>query len=65
MISVKNPYNRLMHYNVETDLVNSWGISHIEIPPNGTYQYQLNVNPLFGGVYTGQITFQERDDPSK
>lgn len=50
---------------METDLVNSWGANHIEIPANQTHKYTLNVNPLFGGVYTGQITFQERDDPSK
>jgi hypothetical protein len=38
---------------VETDLVNSWGASKIDIPANAVYQYELNVNALFGGVYTG------------
>jgi len=46
-----------MVYTVETDLVNAWGESRIEILGNQSYQYQLNINPLFGGVYTGQVTF--------
>ena len=52
-------------YLVETDLVNSWGESKIEIPSLSTLNYVLNVNPLFGGVFTGSITFKEKDDPNK
>jgi len=37
--------------------MNSWGENRIEIPGNQSYQYYLHVHPLFGGVYTGQITF--------
>ncbi len=56
-IVIPNKTNKTVVYLVETDLVNSWGENRIEIPGNSSYSYVLNVNPLFGGVYTGQITF--------
>jgi len=38
---------------VETDLVSAWGEATFDILANSTYNYTLNINPLFGGIYTG------------
>ena len=64
-IVIANPTFRMLTYKVETDLENVSGDQQIEVNPYTQQTYTLNINPLVGGIFTGQITFQEKDDPNK
>ena len=44
---------KLINYTVETDLEQISGIPQFEVQGFSNYQYQFQVLPLAGGIYTG------------
>lgn len=63
---MKNPYNdKSVVYEVETDLINVEGESQIVIETGKTLKYQMKVTPQIGGLYTGQITFYEKENRNR
>jgi len=44
-----------------TDLQNAVGKQKFEVKSRSTYEYLLEITPLLGGEYTGQITFEDRE----
>lgn len=63
IIDIPNPYkDRSVTYIVETDLINTEGLSKFTIDPARTFKYSLTVTPVMGGLYTGSITFFEEQD---
>ena len=65
VIEIQNLYNRPVTYEVETDLINSEGLTKFTIDAGKIYKYNLTVTPVMGGVYTGSITFFEENDKHK
>ena len=64
-IVITNNTFKVVNYIVETDLDQISGIKSFEIQPFASYTYNMAVRPLVGGIYTGQITFLDRDDKNK
>lgn len=63
IIEIPNPYkDRTVTYEVETDLINSEGLTRFSIDPGRIFKYSLTVTPVMGGIYTGSITFFEEHD---
>lgn len=63
IIEVQNPYkDRVASYLVETDLINSEGVTKFTVDAGKVYKYNLTVTPVMGGVYTGSLTFFEEHD---
>jgi len=52
-------------YEVETDLINSEGVTKFTVDAGKIYKYHLTVTPVMGGVYTGSLTFLEEQDKHK
>ena len=66
VIEVQNPYkDRTITYDVETDLINTEGVTKFTIDAGKIYKYNLLITPVMGGVYTGSITFFEEHDKHK
>jgi hypothetical protein len=38
------------------------GVKEFTVPPRQTYDYDLAITPLLGGVYTASITFQDQEE---
>jgi hypothetical protein len=54
---IKNPTEKHLKYTVWTDLQNAVGKKEIEVKPKSDVEYDLEITPLLGGVYTASITF--------
>ena len=64
-VTLNNNTFKAISYKVETDLEQITGLSNFDVQPYTPYVYEFAVRPLAGGIYTGQITFQDSDDPNK
>jgi hypothetical protein len=64
-ISFQNTTFRSICYLVETDLDLISGNKTLDINPYSTVNYKLTVMPRIGGIYSGQITFQDKEDNNK
>jgi hypothetical protein len=62
VFEIKNPTDKQLTYTVWTDLQNAVGTKEFTIKPKSSYDYQLNITPLLGGVYTASITFQDNEE---
>ena len=45
-----------------TDLQNPQGKMKFQIKPKSTFDYELAITPLLGGVYTASITFVDSEE---
>jgi len=55
---VRNPYSeRPIQLRVEVDLLNCEAPSKLVIPSGGKEKFELYVQPMLCGEYTGSITF--------
>jgi hypothetical protein len=54
---LKNNTEKVLKYTVWTDLQNAVGKKEIELRPKQTIEYDLEITPLLGGIYTASITF--------
>jgi hypothetical protein len=61
-IPVINPFGTNHEFKVETDLVNCYGSSTIHLHAQKKCNYQLTINPLLSGSYTGAITFYDEQN---
>jgi len=59
---LKNTTEKILKYTVWTDLQNAVGKKEIEVRPKATVEYDLEITPLLGGIYTASITFQDQND---
>jgi hypothetical protein len=56
-LNLSNNTFRNIKYQVESDLENITGVQSFEVLPYSNYSYNFTIQPLLGGVYSGQITF--------
>jgi len=56
---LKNNTEKVLKYTVWTDLQNAVGKKEVEVRPKQTIEYDLEITPLLGGIYTASITFQD------
>jgi hypothetical protein len=57
VFNIENKGDKPVNYTVWTDLQNAVGTKEFTVAPRSTYDYDLAVTPLLGGVYTASITF--------
>ncbi|CAM9548186.1 unnamed protein product [Chrysoparadoxa australica] len=55
--AVSNPCAREVTYQVESDLPGISGLPTLVIPAKGVAEYELGICPMFGGTFTGSLTF--------
>ncbi|CAD8117028.1 unnamed protein product [Paramecium sonneborni] len=60
-IEIKNNSDKMITYKVETDLIYATGPSTITVQAGKKAIYQLIVQPVLSGQYTGSITFTEEN----
>lgn len=54
---VVNDLDEPVTFAVESDLPQVSGPSELVVPARSTGAYELTMNPLLGGTYTGSVTF--------
>lgn len=54
---IKNASDKSLNYTVWTDLQNAVGAKEFTVKPRQSFNYDLAITPLLGGVYTASITF--------
>ena len=59
---IKNNTEKQQTYTVWTDLQNAVGTKEFVVKPRGSFDYELAITPLLGGVYTASITFQDNEE---
>lgn len=58
---IKNNTDKNQTYTVWTDLQNAVGTKEFSVKPRQSFNYDLAITPLLGGVYTASITFQDNE----
>jgi hypothetical protein len=61
-LTVRNNTDKPQTYTVWTDLQNAVGEKEFAVKAKSTYDYELAITPLLGGVYTASITFQDGEE---
>ena len=61
-LKVRNDSDKNVTYTVWTDLQNAVGQKEFEVKAKQTFDYDLSITPLLGGVYTASITFQDSEE---
>jgi len=59
---IKNTTEKQQTYTVWTDLQNAVGTKEFVVKPRSSFEYDLAITPLLGGVYTASITFQDNEE---
>ena len=59
---IKNNTDKTQTYTVWTDLQNAVGSKQFSVPARSSQNYDLEITPLLGGVYTASITFQDSEE---
>lgn len=59
---IKNNTDKAQTYTVWTDLQNAIGTKEFTVKSRSSYNYELAITPLLGGVYTASITFQDAEE---
>ena len=64
IIQVKNPYQeKSVNYRIQTDLLNCKIPNKLSMKAGGKADFEITVQPMLCGQYTGSISFFEDDGP--
>jgi hypothetical protein len=62
VFEIRNDSDKPITYRVETDLQNCTGSETLKVFPKSVGKYHLQIKPLLGGNYIGQVTFIDPEE---